>query len=404
MKIYMNQVKILKIIILVIMIIFLNTTKVNAVEDTVILEENWEEWQKEEYWEWHTRTTTEDKAYNGNHIVIKNDMINFYGYWKNSYKDFLYKEYDNPGKKIFKFKIDETKADYHTLDGAGFIFNANKEEDKLSGYILLVKEKNICIYRIDDVNIKTFEEKSDKTVGEYGSLITKVEKTNSTIHNLVVEATPTNIKIKEEETEIINENLDYSKHVGNSFGLISSYAQHSCSKLSEIEFSQLKITLEDYEINVLNTDLSNNPLTGGEFELKNENGELIKKGKTNKNGKFDIKGIKEGVYSIQQIKAPEGYILNDIKYEFKVTNEGKVIDIKTDKEISLIIKNEKKAIDKQDNNIDNNVNSIQKDNTTSSMNIPKAGEKVWTIRMTIVLFGIISIYLLIKFKKYKIVK
>ena len=117
----MNQVKILKIIILVIMIIFLNTTKVNAEEDTVILEENWEEWQKEEYWEWHTRTTTEDKAYNGNHIVIKNDMINFYGYWKNSYKDFLYKEYDNPGKKIFKFKIDETKADYHTLDGAGFI-------------------------------------------------------------------------------------------------------------------------------------------------------------------------------------------------------------------------------------------------------------------------------------------
>lgn len=400
MGIYMKQAKKFKIIILLILIIFINSIKVNAVEDTVVSEENWKEWQKEEYWEWHTRTTTDDKAYNGKHIVIKNDVINFYGYWENSYKDFLFKKYDNPGKKIFKFRIDETKANYHTLDGAGFIFNANKEDDKLFGYILLFKEKDICIYRLDDVDIKTFEEESNKTVEEYGSLITKVEKTNSTIHDLVVEATPTNIKVNEEGTELLNEKLEYSKHVGNSFGLISSYAQHSCSTLSEIEFSQLKMTLEDYDVIVLNTDLSDNPLTGGEFELKDENGDLIKKGKTNENGQFDIKGLKEGVYVIKQIKAPEGYILNDTKYEFKVTNEGKVIDIKTGEEIKLIIKNEKEAIDKQENNIENSVNDMKKDNTISSIAIPNTGEKIWKTGLTIILFGIFGIYFLIKLKKY----
>lgn len=397
--------KYLKIIILLIMIILLNSINVNAAEDTVIAPENWEEWQKEDYWEWHTRTTTDDRAYNGNHIVIQNDVIDFYGYWENSYKDFLYKNYDNPGKKIFNFRIDETKANYHTLDGAGFIFNSNIVDDKLSGYILLFREKEICIFRLDDIDIKTFEETSNKTVEAYSSLVTKVEKTNSTIHDLVVEATPTNIKVNEAGIELINVNLDYSKHVGNSFGLISSYVQHACSILSKIEFSQLKMALEDYEVSVLNTDLNNNPITGGEFKLKNEKGDVIKEGKTNEKGIFNIKGLKEGSYTIQQSKAPEGYVLNDTTYEFKVTNEGKVIDVKTGKEISLIIKNEKIATNQQENNINNSKNNnIQKDNTISPNTIPNAGEKVWKIGITIILVGIISIYLLIKFKKYKIVK
>ena len=66
-----------------------------ATETTVVDSNNWEDWQQYNYWEWHTRTTTDDKAYNGKHIVIQNDVIDFYGYWQNSYKDFLYKEYEN---------------------------------------------------------------------------------------------------------------------------------------------------------------------------------------------------------------------------------------------------------------------------------------------------------------------
>lgn len=416
-----NILKCLKALMLLVGIITLMGMNVKAADNTVISSENWNEWQDENYWEWHTRTTTDDKAYNGNHIVIQNDVIDFYGYWMNSYKDFLYKEYKNPGKKIFNFRIDETKANYHTLDGAGFIFNAKKENNKLSGYILLFRESNVCIYRVGKIDIQAFEVTSNKTIADYGTLIKSVPKTNSTIHDLSVEATPTNIKVTEGGQELLNVNLDYSLHAGDSFGLISSYVQHACSILSKIQFSQLKMTLEDYKATVLNTDLNNKTIPGGYFEVKNENGELISEGKADEKGILNISGLKEGTYTIQQKKAPEGYILNDTTYKFKITNEGKVIDVETGKEISLIIKNKKIETNQQENNIDNSIdntidnsinniinsstnNNIQKDNTISSKPIPNAGEKIWIIGLISILAGGFSIGLLIKLKKYKIVK
>lgn len=324
--------------------IFITSISIGT-EENVISKDNWDEWQKNEYWEWHTRETTDDKAYNGTHIVIENNVIDFYGYWKNSYKDFLYKEYTNPGKKIFKFRIDETKASYHTLDGAGFMFNANKVDNKLSGYILLFREKDICIYKINNVDIEKFETASKKTIADYGELITSKKKNDNVIHDLIVEATPTSIKVIESEEEIINVELDYSKHVGESFGLISSYLQHACSILSKIQFSQLEIMVEDYEIEILNTDLKENPISNGTFQLKDEDGKIIKEEIANENGILKIKGILPGIYSIQQTNPPDTYILNNNIYNFKVTNDGKIIDIETEEEMKLIVKNEQLKIE-----------------------------------------------------------
>lgn len=341
-----RSIKYLKIIIIFLISITLNSIVVNA--------ENWKEWQDENYWEWHTRTTTGDLAYNGKHIVIQNNKIDFYGYWQNSYKDFLYKNYEKAGRKIFKFRIDETKANYHTLDGAGFIFNANQENNKLSGYVLLFREKDVCLYRLDNVDINTFEVTSNRTIANYGTLITSTNKTNSTIHDLIVEVTPTNLKITESENEILNVNLDYSIHTGESFGLISSYVQHACSILSKIEFSEIDIIVEDYKNTVLNTDLSNTPIQGGYFQLKNDKGDIIKEGTTDENGIFTIEGISKGIYTIQQTKVPEGYILNNKIYKFKVTEDGKIIDINNEKEIDLVITNEKYKIELSNNILNSN--------------------------------------------------
>lgn len=451
MKTYEKSKKILNCITILIILItamFINLSNVKA-DDTVVSRENWEEWQKEDYWEWHTRTTTNDRAYNGNHIVIENNVIDFYGYWQNSYKDFLYKDYKKAGKKIFKFRIDESKANYHTLDGAGFIFNANKTEDKLSGYILIFRQSDVCLYRIENVDIEKFETTGNTTIATYGELIKTVPKINSQIHDLVIEATPTNIKITEGQTEILNQDLDYSKHVGDSFGLISSYVQHACSILTKIEFSQLEMIIEDYEISILNTDTEEKAITGGYFELKDKDGNIIQEGKTNSEGKFVVKGLKEGTYTIQQKSAPSTYILNDEIYTFKVTSDGKVVDEKTNKEIEIIVKNEKQKVeednkdnnnendssnkednkndedkkedkdnkvnedisqkenndkDKDDNNKKtNNVNNNQVDTTIKNSKLPYAGEKVGLIFAIIFLIAS-SIVLILKLRQYNEVK
>lgn len=92
--------KIKKVIMLLIILIFFINNCIQANNEI-----EWKEWQKEDYWEWYTRTTTDDKAYNGNHIVMQKDVIDFYGYWQNSYKDFLFKQYNNEGKKYLNLEL-----------------------------------------------------------------------------------------------------------------------------------------------------------------------------------------------------------------------------------------------------------------------------------------------------------
>ncbi len=367
-----------------------------------------EEWRQEDYWEWHTRTTTDDKAYNGKHIQIQNDKIDFFGYWNNSYKDFLYKDYDKTGKKIFEFVIDDQNANYHTLDGAGFIFNAKKENNKLSCYILLFTESDVNIYKLENVDIETFETTSSKIVADYGKLIKSAQKTSATTHNLRVEITPINVTVIDNGNELFNLDLDYSSHEGESFGLISSYVQHSCEILSKIEFYQLKVTLENYGLKVINTDTENKIISGGVFQIKDENGEIISEKTTNKNGMIYIDGLKEGNYTIQQKKAPDGYSLNSNIYRFEIDSDGKAIITDTGKSEDLTIKNEKIKEVVNDNKTDENIqqpsNNIKKDDTISNKIIPNAGNKVAKAIVLTTVFGIAIVFLIVKLKEYEDVK
>lgn len=404
-----KEIRYIKIILMILIMIFINNN-VKANNEITDSSMEWKEWQKEEFWEWHTRTTTNDQAYNGKHIVIQNDSIDFYGYGDNSYKDFLYKEYKNPGKKIFQFRLDEEKANYHTLDGAGFIFNAKKEDNKLSGYILLFMEKSINLYSIKDVDITEFETTQNRKVSNYGELIKSFQNTNSKIHDLRVEATPTSLKVIDGEKELINEKLEFEQHEGESFGLISSYTQHNCNILSKIEFSELKMTIEDYSVKVINTDTEDNVISGGIFEIKDENGNVVGNGKTDENGMLYITGIYEGNYTLQQKQVSNGYILNDQIYKFKIDSDGNLISEGIEKDNNLIIKN-KKIKEEVETNTENNTiendaieNNTKIDNTRSNKIIPNAGNKMLTIMMLMSLAVGISTFLIIKLKGYKDIK
>ena len=353
------------LVIIAIMILTIGISKTQATY-------NIEDIFKREYWTWHTRTTTDDKAYNGEHIKILNNQIIFYGYGVNSYKDFLYKEFNYAGKKIFKIIVDESKASYHTLEGAGFLINSRIKDNKISGYVLLYGEKTIDLYRIDDLNLQTFKTAANSKVSTYGTLVKSINKKTSGIHNVVVEATPTNITVKDNE-QTISINLDYSKHIGNSFGLISSYVQHNCSILSTIVFEKLEIGIENYEIPVETVDKDNEEqkLSGAKYEVKNEKGEVVAQGTSNSNGIFNIEGLQEGNYTITQTTAPSGYKINENEVKFKITKEGKAVDITTNEEIKLKYANEKIQNNNENNNINNNVNN----NTISNANNNNSNKK-----------------------------
>lgn len=411
----------LKIIVIsVLMILSLRYTKVIATEPS-----NWAEWQNENYWEWHVRTTTDDKAFNGKHIEIHDDVIDFYGYGQVSYKDFLYKDYKNTGKKIFKFRIDETKANYHTLDGAGFIFNANKTENNLSGYILLFKQNQVCVYEISNIDISSFETTPSKKIENYGTLISSTSKKNKSIHDLQIEATPTKLVVLESGDEFLSVDLDPSKHVGESFGLISSYVQHDCKILSKIEFSQLQIALEDDKPdpepnnisstqtstddskNKQNSNNNENPNTQNDNSKpensdnknpnNNQKNESSAKNNNNNNNQnlnnenknSQVKNDNKNSNSTSQnTKSKTNQNKKDSKTQKAATTQNK-----SNNEIKPTIKttNDNKTSSSQDTS--NSKSQPQKDSTTSTVSIPHTGlESNTLLKLLIVCLTIFSAY------------
>lgn len=362
-----------------------------------------EEVFKRDYWEWHTRTTTNDKAYNGEHIAINDNAITFYGYGVTSYKDFLYKEFSHTGKKIFKIVVDEKAASYHTLEGAGFIINSSIKENKISGYIMLYGQKTIDIYRIDNIDVEQLKTKSNMKISNYGTLIKSMAKKTSGIHNVIVETTPTYIKVTDND-QTMDIALDATKHSGDSFGLIASYLQHDCKILSKIIFEKFELQIENYTIPVKTINLEEEPLAGANYEVKDDKGEVVRTGTSNTEGIFNMVGLQEGTYTVNQVNPPSGYKKNTNVITFKMTNEGKAINVDTGEEFEIVFINEPLPKEEPKNEIDNTIqNTTNTTNITNQEKLPDRlpqtgiGSKLITVCIA---FAIAIIYFAVKIRKY----
>lgn len=62
------------------------------------------------------------------------------------------------------------------------------------------------------------------------------------------------------------------------------------------------------------------------FRIYDVNGEIIREGRTDKNGNVEF-DLEFGTYYYQEFDAPEGYEVNDEKYEFTITEDGQVVSV-----------------------------------------------------------------------------
>lgn len=62
------------------------------------------------------------------------------------------------------------------------------------------------------------------------------------------------------------------------------------------------------------------------FRIYDVNGEVVQEGYTDKNGNVEFE-LEFGTYYYQEFDAPDGYEIDDTKYEFSVTEGGKVISV-----------------------------------------------------------------------------
>lgn len=66
-------------------------------------------------------------------------------------------------------------------------------------------------------------------------------------------------------------------------------------------------------------------LEGATFCVKDENGQVIAEGKTDKNGEIFFDDLPFGSYTYQEVYAPDGYKLDDTEYKFEIG--GKTIEV-----------------------------------------------------------------------------
>lgn len=94
------------------------------------------------------------------------------------------------------------------------------------------------------------------------------------------------------------------------------------SKEIVLSFANKKLETHDIEVTKINKD--KNPIQGAEFELSTSDGRLISKQKTDVKGKINFGKLPQGTYKLQEISAPEGYLVSKVSFDVIVSDTGTI--------------------------------------------------------------------------------
>lgn len=180
-----------------------------------------------------------------NHVQISNNgkTLTFYGYTAPAYKDFMLTSGSPPGKKIITFDMDESKVDYHSMEGGGFLFNTKIDSDgKLSGYAILYVQGAVNVYKIDGVDVAALHGENRNALSSMTGVtqVGSYAKGQSTQHSIKIVVTDTKLNMWDNGEQIIK-NVALDSVYGNEFGPIVSHVGHSCGIISIFAFDNMKL-------------------------------------------------------------------------------------------------------------------------------------------------------------------
>ncbi|HYE81546.1 MAG TPA: immunoglobulin-like domain-containing protein [Clostridia bacterium] len=214
------------------------------------------------------------------HVLTSGSSIDFYGYGSPAFKDFLFAPNNNANNKVFSFLLNEQVVDYHTAEGVGFMFNArytysSSSDRRLSGYMVLIGQSSVYLYRLDNIEINQFMNSSNITLGAAPSAskwggtvycmnsIPKPAPSSGTMRYLKLAASPASVSFYQftdsTYSTIKNKILDNvaltTTYNTFGFGPIACYTAHNCQSLTHVTFSNLAMS-EDTSVSF--TDMVKN--------------------------------------------------------------------------------------------------------------------------------------------------
>jgi len=121
------------------------------------------------------------------HIVITEEgkVLSFFGYGSPSYNDFMLSLVDSSQKKEFAFDVDLEVTSWHTLMGAGFLFNAKIVNNLLYSYAIMVTDGGLDLILIDGVDVDDFHDLDGDDLYDFDevSLVARFTADDSDTHH-----------------------------------------------------------------------------------------------------------------------------------------------------------------------------------------------------------------------------
>lgn len=133
-----------------------------------------------------------------------------------------------------------------------------------------------------------------------------------------------NIKIRVTTTGSINKAYMYKSSDPSKQSVFGSVLYPDTSTVTD----ETNLTLETSKVTITKIDAeTEEPLAGATFELKDSSGKIVATW-TSTTSSHVIKNLPNGTYTLQETKAPDGYILNDKVVEFTITDTNRNISIR----------------------------------------------------------------------------
>lgn len=180
--------------------------------------------------------------------------------------------------------------------------DADYPENKLSGAIFEVY--------VDSDGDKAFDEGSDLLVGELTEVEVGIYELNGLRYNgyfLYESKAPENFRQDETYHYFEIETNDQVVTVENKAGV---------GFINEAQTGSLELTKKDISTGAL--------LPNAGFKIRNEAGEVVAEGVTDKNGVATFE-LRVGSYTYQEYSAPEGYQIDNREFPFEIKEDGQIV-------------------------------------------------------------------------------
>lgn len=182
------------------------------------------------------------------HIIFDSEGIKMLGYTKDPLKDFLITNDINKGnkngldQKYLSFKIKKDKNNWHTMEGGGFLFNIQKNNNKISGYCIIVTQSGLKLYEIKNIDAQDFSDGKLGNISKVGNLLGQYKMGDVLLqHKISMRVTNKNMSLWCDDKVLID-NYKLPHQYGYDFGPITSHSKHDCSQQSYFTFSDIQMS------------------------------------------------------------------------------------------------------------------------------------------------------------------